>query len=269
MTFSCTSRFSIARISATSLTNFHRTLLLSWARKLFYYAFILSPLFVLYMTHPQNTYITVLRSIRTILDITANRFLQIQSLNRYCPSPQVYISISYICATFDHNSLFFEKPSQWCIRVTCPHSLSFHVIPYLFLSFFLSSHSISASLSLSPSHPSASLYLTLCFCLAVLSIYSSSYMSFFYNPLWFPFFCFFPAGSIGMLALLLLAEKALGGASNYAVYIKVDCIMYNVISECAQNACSELYRNIFRFYGNLFCTLQKNSEHHRNVFRML
>lgn len=83
-----------------------------------------------------------------------------------------------------------------------------------------------------------------------------------------------------MLALLLLAEKALGGASNYAVYIKVDCTTYNVISECAQNvsgACSELHRNIFRFYGNLFCMLQENfqniigtcSEHHRNVFRML
>ena len=148
-------------------------------------------------------------------------------------------------------------------------SLSFISCYTLSLSFFLSifPFHFCFSLSLSPSHPSASLYLTLCFCLAVLSIYSSSYMSFFSFPLWFPVFCFL--GSIGMLALLLLAEKALGGASNYAVYIKVDCIMYNVISECAQNACSELYRNIFRFYGNLFCTLQKNSEHHRNVFRML
>ena len=30
-----------------------------------------------------------------------------------------------------------------------------------------------------------------------------------------------PQGGVGMLALLLLSEKALGDASNYAVYIKV------------------------------------------------
>ena len=63
-------------------------------------------------------------------------------------------------------------------------------------------------------------------------------------------------GSIGMLALLLLSEKALGGASNYAVYIKVNRFSYNVISEHVYvigthlhitGTCSVHHRNVLCF----------------------
>lgn len=51
-----------------------------------------------------------------------------------------------------------------------------------------------------------------------------------------PLVCYtcYNVGGVGMVALLLLSEKALGDASNYAVYIKV-----GVIFLCALH-CTEL-----------------------------
>jgi hypothetical protein len=42
-----------------------------------------------------------------------------------------------------------------------------------------------------------------------------------------PLVCYtcYTVGGVGMVALLLLSEKALGDASNYAVYIKVGVIV--------------------------------------------
>ena len=39
-----------------------------------------------------------------------------------------------------------------------------------------------------------------------------------------------PVGGVGMLALLLLSEKALGEASTYAVYIKVRNVLWGTFS---------------------------------------
>lgn len=39
-----------------------------------------------------------------------------------------------------------------------------------------------------------------------------------------------PVGGVGMLALLLLSEKALGEASTYAVYIKVRNVLFGTFS---------------------------------------